>query len=235
MRKEREVSFARAAATGIVCAATLTFAGLSPAVAQDYPSTTGDLSVIEGMPDNMVKAGETLTLSGGGFAPGALVTLTITDPSTGAFAVLGTVTADATGSFSTDVTVPNVGNGGMYQLSATGDGPAGGTNTLTANVDYVSSSSGTTTTTSGATTTTESNTSTTVGNTSTTTGNTSTTARQTTTTWRSTTTWRTTTTRPGQSLAVTGANALPLAGAAGALIAAGGGVLYYRRRTPVAD
>jgi hypothetical protein len=76
-----------------------------------------------------VRQGDLVTLSGGGFAPGAHIVVTF-DPS----AVVGTTTADDTGDFSLTVAVPANASGGQHRFQAEGLGPGGGDADLTAPV-----------------------------------------------------------------------------------------------------
>jgi hypothetical protein len=96
--------------------------GLAAAVAVDYPATTGPLSVSP----TSVEAGGTVTVKGGGFAPGATIQIVIASTPT----LLTTVGADGSGSFSTTVTIPESIEAGAHTLSATGASPSGGTVTL---------------------------------------------------------------------------------------------------------
>ncbi len=89
------------------------------AYAQDYPVVTGDLEV----PDlsGPIEPGSSITISGGGFSPGADVTVVIrSEP-----LELGTTTADATGFMSIEVTLPEDFPAGDHTLSATGFSPDG--------------------------------------------------------------------------------------------------------------
>lgn len=84
----------------------------------DYPVEQGDL-VIPGDDTSSsptVQAGSAVTLGGGGFAPGATVTVTIeSTPQT-----LGTTVARATGDFSATVTIPADVSAGQHTLKASG-------------------------------------------------------------------------------------------------------------------
>ena len=84
----------------------------------DYPVEQGDL-VVPGDDTSSsptVQAGSAVTLRGGGFAPGATVTMTIeSTPQT-----LGTTVAGATGAFSATVTIPADISAGQHTLKASG-------------------------------------------------------------------------------------------------------------------
>lgn len=239
-----------ATATGFICAASMAFASMSPASAQEYPVTTGDLAVTEAQADGILTEGESIAVSGGGFAPGAEVTIRLVSAYGGTSVQVGVVTADASGNIDTTITVPAGLDDGTYTLVATGDNAAGGQLALTSTVSLesnsaITTSTSTTSTTSLATTTTsDATTSTTDGATSTTSGFTTTTDGFTTTTvdftsttsrFTSTTTRFTTTTTGSRTLPITGSSAMPLAAGATALVAAGGGVLYYRKRSLATD
>lgn len=104
-------------------------------LAQDYPLNLGDL-VVDGITsdgsagDLVVTGGEEITMSGGGFAPGAVIVLTIeSDP-----VKVGETEADGRGDFRTTVTIPADLADGRHTLKATGDSPDGGTLVLAAQV-----------------------------------------------------------------------------------------------------
>ena len=73
-----------------------------------------------------LESGESVRVSGAGYAPGASVDITIESTPT----LLKTVTTDATGSFSTTVVIPATFPGGQHTLKATGADPAGGLRVL---------------------------------------------------------------------------------------------------------
>lgn len=110
---------------GVVVTALLlvlaSFSGGSPASA--YPVSQGSLAVSNASgPTSTARPGESLTLSGGGFAPGATVTITL-DPTPGS---LRTIAADGSGSFTATIVVPTGTSSGAYNLKASGAAPAGG-------------------------------------------------------------------------------------------------------------
>jgi hypothetical protein len=72
--------------------------------------------------------GEQRHIVGTGFLPGATVQLAVGGIS------LGSVTADASGSISTTITLPLDIRLGSYQITATGPAPGGGTNVITINL-----------------------------------------------------------------------------------------------------
>jgi hypothetical protein len=100
--------------------------GLAQAGAVDYPATTGPLTVSP----SSVNPGGTITVNGGGFAPGAAVQVSIASTPT----LLTTVSAGGSGSFSTTATVPASIEPGAHTVSATGASPNSGTMTLSASL-----------------------------------------------------------------------------------------------------
>jgi hypothetical protein len=100
--------------------------GLAEAGAVDYPATTGPLTVTP----STVNAGDTVTVKGGGFAPGATVQISIASTPT----LIATVGADGSGSFSTTAVIPASIESGVHTVSATAASPSGGSMTLTATV-----------------------------------------------------------------------------------------------------
>jgi len=90
---------------------------MAQAGAVDYPASTGPLTVS----GTTVDAGGTVTVGGGGCAPGASTQITME------LQVLTTVVADGAGSFSTAVTIPSATAPGAHTLVATCAGPNGGT------------------------------------------------------------------------------------------------------------
>lgn len=99
----------------------------APAMAGDYPATSGPLtSSVGSSTTSALSAGSSVHVAGGGFAPGATVTITLhSTPVT-----LGTVTASATGTISADVVLPAGTVNGGHTLQAEGAAPGGGTNLL---------------------------------------------------------------------------------------------------------
>ncbi|HZQ26867.1 MAG TPA: hypothetical protein VFA94_04120, partial [Acidimicrobiales bacterium] len=76
--------------------------------------------------ESQVEHGKSFTAAGDGFAPGSAVDLTLNGQK------ITTVHADDTGAFVTNVAVPKSQAAGAYQLIATGDDGAGGTQVLSA-------------------------------------------------------------------------------------------------------
>lgn len=105
--------------------------------AQDYPLQTGDLQVDGGGGGEVVLApGDPVTITGGGFAPGSDVVITIeSEP-----VVLGETTADATGDFSTTVVLPAALPAGGHTIKATGDDARGGVLVLSQEVTVAGAS-----------------------------------------------------------------------------------------------
>lgn len=75
---------------------------------------------------SVVAAGESVGVSGAGYAAGAQVRVSA------AGVTLATITADASGSFSTDVVIPASVDPGTYQVTAAGAAAGGGTQVLSA-------------------------------------------------------------------------------------------------------
>ncbi len=242
---------------GLACAVSLAISGVGPAAAQDSSTT---LTVTESVQNNVWDDGESLTVSGSGFAAVADIALTLTDLDGNLIATFATATTDSFGEFSASIERPAALTDGQYRLVAVGTGADTGDLTLSATVTVDSSVTGpTTTTTEATTTTTEADTTTTAGDTTTTTeADTTTTEADTTTTtadnlgssttvaatststtsaWNTTTTYRrtTTTATSGDNLPVTGSTTAPLAVGAAVLLGAGGHTLYYRRRALLGD
>ncbi|MGN6694908.1 MAG: Ig-like domain-containing protein [Aquihabitans sp.] len=105
---------------GAIIALGLTFAGTSPAGAQDCgygdcppPSSTTTTSTPD-IPTVTVVRGETIDVRGEGCAPGAEVVVTWDDGT-----VLGTFTADENGDFVTSITIPSNATLGVHLVTAT--------------------------------------------------------------------------------------------------------------------
>ena len=96
-----------------VLGAMLSLAFMSAAVAQgeEYPPSTGDLEA---------SLAAHLDLSGGGFAGGSAVTLSLVDQVTGEVHDLGSLMSDESGSVSGTVTLPADLPPGAYAIAATG-------------------------------------------------------------------------------------------------------------------
>lgn len=90
--------------------------------AQTYSQSEGSLDVAE----SAVEAGETVTVSGDGFAPGSEVEIVLTS---GGDTVLATATADDDGAISVEVPIPEGFNGDGV-LFARGSSADGGTRVL---------------------------------------------------------------------------------------------------------
>lgn len=106
---------------GAIVALGLTFAGTSPAGAQDCgydcPTTTttaGPTTTTPDIPTVTVVRGETIDVRGEGCAPGAEVVVTWDDGT-----VLGTFTADENGDFVTSITIPSNATLGVHLVTAT--------------------------------------------------------------------------------------------------------------------
>lgn len=117
-----------------VCAAAVLFVGIAGPSSAAYPVQTGPLVVTSGQ----LAPGASATLSGGGFAPGAPVTVSVYSTPV----LLATTTADATGTIRVTVTLPVDLAAGQHHVEAVGPAPGGGTNTLTIAFTVTSSSGG---------------------------------------------------------------------------------------------
>ena len=103
--------------------------GTAGAGAVDYPTTTGGLSVSQnGSATTTVTPGSAYAVAGSGCAAGVPVQITF------GTTVIGTVDTDATGAFSTTVTIPQSAIAGDATLTATGVSILGGSCVLTATV-----------------------------------------------------------------------------------------------------
>ena len=99
--------------------------GATFATAQSsQPVSTGPLTAPEA--SGGVSAGDAIVVSGAGFSPGGSIDVTIES----APILLKTVGADATGAFTTTVTIPSGLAPGTHTLKATGPDPAGGLRVL---------------------------------------------------------------------------------------------------------
>ncbi|NNE75109.1 MAG: hypothetical protein HKN26_15690 [Acidimicrobiales bacterium] len=96
------------------------------AYAQDYPVTTGTLTVSDSSPT----AGDTITASGGGCAPGGTVTITIDGLGT-----VATATADASGDFNAAMVVPLTTGNSTVVVDATCGTASGGSQVLSATLN----------------------------------------------------------------------------------------------------
>jgi titin len=108
--------------------------GQSSAAAQQYPPSGNALTVSKAN----AATGETIALSGDGFAPGSTITITIESTSR----VLGNVVADPAGAFTADVIIPAGLDAGLHTLKAIGTAAEGGELTLSASVTVVPSVGG---------------------------------------------------------------------------------------------
>lgn len=112
---------------GVVVAVSANFV-----LAQEYPSRTGDLDTSSGA---VVAPGETVTVRGSGFAPGAAVVVTIeSDP-----IVLARTGADGTGAIAASAEIPISLPAGSHTLKATGAAAGGGVLVLAQAVEVTGS------------------------------------------------------------------------------------------------
>lgn len=86
--------------------------------AQTYAQSEGSLDI----GTNTVNAGDTITVTGDGFAPDSEIEILLSVAGTDT--VLGTATADATGAFSTEITIPAdfEGTGVLFARGTSADG-----------------------------------------------------------------------------------------------------------------
>lgn len=98
--------------------------GTTGAWAQDYPVQRGDLNPSVSSTD----PGDSVSIRGGGFAPGAEVVITLESR----VVTLATVSADATGAIDVSVRIPAYAPPGSHTLKATGEAAGGGTLVLSA-------------------------------------------------------------------------------------------------------
>ena len=109
-------------------------AAQTPALAQGtYPVVEGTLTATS---STTVTEGGTLTITGGGFAPGATVDITAAS----AVTFLGTTTADATGTISATVSLAHLGPG-RHTIMATGPDATGGTLELSLVIEIIAPTS----------------------------------------------------------------------------------------------
>jgi beta-glucosidase len=111
------------------------------AYAVTYPVHSGRLyTTVNGQVTTALTAGESVLASGGGFAPGARVTVAIhSQPVT-----LARTSADAAGDIQVTLTIPSSTLSGAHTLTATGNAPGGGTVILTESITVSSNAGGTT-------------------------------------------------------------------------------------------
>lgn len=88
--------------------------GLTVPAAAQYPPTEGDLQVSA----TVVSAGQSITVSGDGFCPNRVVSITLTRNPSGTPQPIGSFTTDAQGKFSGSVTIPSTTQPGSYTLKA---------------------------------------------------------------------------------------------------------------------
>lgn len=123
--KAKGLGAAALVAAVVVLGAGGTASALAPQPAAggsgSYPVHTGSLSITNG--GDTFRPGATIGVSGGGYAPGATVQLTL---HSGVIS-LGTATADASGNFTAQVELPLGLAPGRHQIVATGPDASGGT------------------------------------------------------------------------------------------------------------
>ena len=81
-----------------------------------YPPVTGTLTLSQ----TVVEPGDTIQVSGSGFAPNSSVSVTMEKEGGGTPVVVGAFTTNGTGSFSGEVTIPDTTAVGRYVLKASG-------------------------------------------------------------------------------------------------------------------
>ena len=123
--KAKGLGAAALVAAVVVMGASGTAAALAPQPAAggsgSYPVHTGSLTTDNNT--DSLRPGSTVDVSGGGYAPGATVQLTLYSAPTS----LGTATADASGSFTARVELPLGLAPGRHRIVATGPDASGGT------------------------------------------------------------------------------------------------------------
>lgn len=97
------------------------------ASAQQYPAETGNLQTDK----TVVRPGEPITVTGGGFARNSTVTITFDT------VVLGTTVTRSDGTFSTTVTIPANATPGRHTLAAVGTAPNGASRRLTSSIEVL--------------------------------------------------------------------------------------------------
>jgi hypothetical protein len=130
-------------AFSFVCAAALLLGATAAGAQEDYPPTGG----APGVSDSTPAPGEDIVISGGGFAPGSTVTITIAAGggltlAEGDVVVSGTAVADASGNFSIRLQVPPGTPAGDYAVVASGIGPDGEPVALRSTVTVVAAGAG---------------------------------------------------------------------------------------------
>ncbi|MGW4803303.1 hypothetical protein [Kitasatospora sp. NPDC004272] len=124
-----------AALAAPAAAAVPAFGDLAPA-AGSYPVETGTLTT-PSQTENLAPGGS-ITITGGGYQPGGTVELTLHSTPV----VLGQVTADGSGSFTTTVTLPAGTAAGTHTIQATGPDARGGTRVDSLTVEVAAADNG---------------------------------------------------------------------------------------------
>ena len=127
----------------LASAAAITALLAAPAFAQEYPVQGGSLAVADTNNDGSITTGEALRVTGGGYAPGASVEITVGTLPT----VLGVTIANAAGEIDASVILPAQYAGGTHQVSATGANASGGILVLGMQVTVAAATATTTATT----------------------------------------------------------------------------------------
>jgi hypothetical protein len=137
MSMSQRLPFVPRALVALMSVVLMLLMGVTLAGAQgSEPVDTGTLDITGGG-DGPLDPGETVTLTGTGFAPGGQVEVSIlSDP-----IVLATVLADATGSFKVTVAIPKGLTSGEHVLKATGPSATGGLRVLSTSVEIAASTS----------------------------------------------------------------------------------------------
>ena len=101
----------------------------APAAAQQYPPAVNSLTVSDTTPT----PGQTVTLVGRTFAPGAAVTATLTSEPVG----LATAAADPSGVVTMQATIPASTSLGLHTITAAGQAPDGSELSVSVNITVV--------------------------------------------------------------------------------------------------
>jgi hypothetical protein len=99
-------------------------------------TTVGVTQSVGTVSQSTASPGQTIGVSGGGFAPDKTLQVTYSDPPTS----LGTTKSDSAGNFSTQVTIPTNATPGTGRITVSGPAPGGGTRQVTATVTVAGSS-----------------------------------------------------------------------------------------------
>ena len=123
-RGDRTIALVGAGLVGAML--SVAFMGAAVAQGEEYPPSTGELEA---------SLASHLDVSGGGFAGGSAVTLSLVDQATGEVHDLGPLMSDDSGALSGTVTLPADLPSGVYTIAATGVTGDGTQRVLSAIID----------------------------------------------------------------------------------------------------